>query len=81
MSATQEILEQFKPKLCPHSIADTTNGMQYLELFLPVIMKPENAQFGYQLWFQEFMQFWEEFQNASTWENVRKKRLALQTGC
>lgn len=45
--------------------------VQYLELFLPNMVKPEEADVSYKLWFDEFMNLWEVCHNASAWENVR----------
>ncbi|XP_025835713.1 proteasome activator complex subunit 4B-like [Agrilus planipennis] len=70
VEATQEILDEFRPLLCPHSTADIACAIEYLELFLPVIMKPEQANIGYNLWLEELMNLWEVCHNASVWENV-----------
>lgn len=46
--------------------------MQYLDLFLPLHVKPEEASISYELWFNEFMTLWDVCHNASAWENVIK---------
>lgn len=56
--------------LFPYNETDIATGTQYLELFLPVLIKPENADIGYKLWFSELMNFWEKCQNGGVWENV-----------
>ncbi|XP_018576290.1 proteasome activator complex subunit 4 [Anoplophora glabripennis] len=68
-SATQEILDEFRPRLCPFNVSDISNTIQYLELFLPYSMKPEEADISYKLWFEEFMTFWDVCHNACAWEN------------
>lgn len=69
-SATQEILDEFRPKLCPFDSTKITNAIQYLELFLPNAVKPEEADISYKLWFEEFMSLWDVCHNSGAWENV-----------
>ncbi|KAJ8979647.1 hypothetical protein NQ317_001354 [Molorchus minor] len=68
-SATQEILDEFRPRLCPFNSSNISNTVQYLELFLPCCVKPEEADIGYKLWFDEFMTLWDVCHNACAWEN------------
>lgn len=68
--ATQEILDEFTPKLCPFSNSEFNTAIEYLELFLPLNIKPEEANIGYNLWFEEFMHVWEVCHNSNVWENV-----------
>ncbi|XP_076268331.1 proteasome activator complex subunit 4-like isoform X1 [Rhynchophorus ferrugineus] len=68
-SATQEILDEFRPKLCPFNNSEISEAIRYLELFLPSAMKPEETDIGYKLWLNEFMNLWEVCHNAGTWEN------------
>ncbi|XP_060526500.1 proteasome activator complex subunit 4-like [Cylas formicarius] len=68
-SSTQEILDEFRPKLCPFNSAEISSAIQYMELFLPSAVKPEEADISYNLWFNEFMNLWEVCHNAGTWEN------------
>lgn len=68
-SATQEILDEFRSKLCPFNVDGISTAIQYLELFLPTAMKPEEAPIGYNLWLNEFMNLWEACPNAGSWEN------------
>lgn len=71
MEVTAEILEKLRPQLCPYSSTEITSAVQYLELFLPIVVAPEKAHLGYKLWFDELMNLWEVCHNASLWENVR----------
>ena len=68
-SATAEILEEFRPLMCPF---DVTMGkaMAYFEMLLPTCDGDE----GYKLWFGEFMSFWDACYNAPPWEGVSKNR-------
>lgn len=45
-------------------------AMKYLELFLPVAVKPSEADISYMLWFEEFMNLWTVCHDACSWENV-----------
>lgn len=67
-SATQEILDEFRPMFCPFSSRDITVALQYLEMLLPVCVKPEEAAISYELWVTELMQLWEVCHNASNGE-------------
>ena len=69
-SATQEILDEFRPMLCPMSSPTILSAIQYLEIFLPVCVKPEEAPVSYELWFEELMTLWNACHNASAWEDV-----------
>lgn len=71
MEVTQEILDELRPKLCPYNTGDITCTIEYLELFLPVVVPVEKVHVGYGLWFEELMALWEVCHNASSWENVR----------
>ncbi|KYB26764.1 proteasome activator complex subunit 4 [Tribolium castaneum] len=68
-SATQEILDEFRPRLCPMSSPTILSAIQYLEIFLPVCVKPEEAAISYDLWFEELMTLWNACHNASAWED------------
>ncbi|KAJ8924060.1 hypothetical protein NQ315_006837 [Exocentrus adspersus] len=68
-SATQEVLDEFKPRLCPFDSSGMSHTMEYLELFLPICTKPEEADIGYKLWFEELMTLWDVCHNACTWEH------------
>lgn len=64
------MLDEFRPMLCPFS-TEIARAIEYLELFLPLNVKPEEADVGYKLWMEEFMQLWDVCHNACLWENVR----------
>lgn len=70
-SATKEILEEFRPKLCPFNSTEITNAVEYLSQFLPICVKPEEAAISYELWFKEFMDLWEISYTSCFWENVK----------
>ena len=69
MSATQEILDELRPKLCPHDGLTMCTSLQILECFLPLQLSPEHHSIGYQLWFDEFMTMWKVCHNGPQWEN------------
>lgn len=71
-SATQEMLDEFRPYLCPLSCSEISFGLEYLEMFLPICVKPDEASISYELWFKEFMDLWETCNNGSNWEMVNK---------
>lgn len=51
--------------------------MHYFETFLPITMKPSEASVGYELWLEEFMNFWDVCHNAGSWENVSQQVLSM----
>ncbi|GFN96529.1 proteasome activator complex subunit 4 [Plakobranchus ocellatus] len=69
--ATQEILDEFRPWLCPFDMM-VISGLQCLELFLPTSLPPELHHKGYKLWFDELLQLWKSFYSMPSWEGVRK---------
>ncbi|KAK9752669.1 Proteasome-substrate-size regulator, mid region [Popillia japonica] len=69
VTATQEILDEFRPQLCPYSNSEIASAIEYLEIFLPIVVKPEEADLGYKLWFEELMNLWEVCHNANIWES------------
>ncbi|KYQ53699.1 Proteasome activator complex subunit 4 [Trachymyrmex zeteki] len=69
LSATQEILDELRPKLCPHDGLTMCTSLQILECFLPLQLSPEHHSIGYQLWFDEFMTMWKVCHNGPQWEN------------
>lgn len=73
-SATEEILAEFRPRLCPITGPTFCSAVQSLELFLPICVKPEEAPISWKLWFEEFMALWNVCHNASAWEDVSFKR-------
>lgn len=68
VQATQEILDEIRPFFGPYQ-TEILSVAQYLESFLPLYCKPEEAHLGYKLWFEEIMSLWEVYQNANIWEN------------
>ncbi|XP_050294149.1 proteasome activator complex subunit 4B-like [Anthonomus grandis grandis] len=68
-SATQEILDELRPSLCPFNTGEISCAMHYLELLMPNAVKPEEASISYDLWFNEFMNLWEICHNTGAWEN------------
>ncbi|XP_056636067.1 proteasome activator complex subunit 4-like [Diorhabda sublineata] len=68
-SATQDILDEFRPRLCVFNQSEMTTTIRYLELFLPNSMKLEEADISYKLWFEELMNIWDTCQDDSSWEN------------
>lgn len=70
VTATQEILDEFRPQLCPYSNSEIASAIEYLEMFLPIAVKAENFDKGYKLWFEELMNLWEICHNANVWESV-----------
>lgn len=70
MEATQEMLNIWRPKLCPFDSATMLNTFDMMECFLPVALPPELNFRGYKLWFKEFMTLWDVCHNAPNWECV-----------
>lgn len=50
--ATQEMLDEWRPFLCPHS-SSMKKAIRYLNLFLPTLMR--KGQETWKLWFDEIM--------------------------
>ncbi|XP_021936150.1 proteasome activator complex subunit 4B-like isoform X2 [Zootermopsis nevadensis] len=69
-SATQEILDLFRPQLCPFDSGSICTALEMLEWFLPIALSPEKSCLGHQLWFHEFMNLWEVCHNAPAWEGA-----------
>ncbi|XP_072396223.1 proteasome activator complex subunit 4-like [Diabrotica undecimpunctata] len=68
-SVTQEILDEFRPKMCIFNHSEIANTIKFLEIFLPNSTKPEEADISYRLWFEELMNLWDTCQDDSSWEN------------
>ena len=66
-SATAEMLEEWRPLLCP---LDVTFGkaMSLYEMFLPTYTAWRCPASTYQLWLQEITGFWEACGNFPSWE-------------
>ena len=70
-SATQEILDEVRPCLCPFDSCTMATAVETLEWFLPIALPPEQSHLGHKLWFEEVMNLWEVCHNAPAWEGVR----------
>ncbi|KAF8386338.1 hypothetical protein PRIPAC_75480 [Pristionchus pacificus] len=58
LEATQELLDEFRPLMCPWD-ESMLKGMKLLQMFLPTVMtREEHATFGAGLWFEEM---WHHF--------------------
>ncbi|XP_058802846.1 proteasome activator complex subunit 4A-like [Phymastichus coffea] len=66
-SATQEILDELMPKLCPLD-AQSINQIFRAFSFLPVQLHPKYHSIGHELWLNEFMKLWKVYHNQSLWE-------------
>ncbi|CAF3884238.1 unnamed protein product [Rotaria sordida] len=66
-TATQEILDQFRPQLC---LTDwfVINTFKMFDLFLPVKLPPALHDQGFKLWLNEFFDIWENVYNGTIWE-------------
>ncbi|KAG7204017.1 hypothetical protein KM043_001879 [Ampulex compressa] len=69
INATQEILDELRPMLCPYDNGTMIEAVEALEWYLPVTLRQEHHSFGYQLWFEEFMTLWTTCYNAPHWEH------------
>lgn len=63
------MLDEWRPKLCPYDLNNVTSAVENFHFFLPLAVRPEQASISYELWFNEFMSFWEVCHNAPAWEN------------
>ncbi|CAL8299965.1 unnamed protein product [Merluccius merluccius] len=66
-SATQEMLEEWRPLLCPFDVT-MQRAISYFELFLPTTLPPELHHKGFKLWFDELISLWASVQNLPGWE-------------
>uniref|UniRef100_A0A671QPG7 Proteasome activator complex subunit 4A n=1 Tax=Sinocyclocheilus anshuiensis TaxID=1608454 RepID=A0A671QPG7_9TELE len=66
-SATQEMLEEWRPLMCPFDVT-MQKAMGYFELFLPTTLPPELHDKGFKLWFDELISLWVSVQNLPSWE-------------
>lgn len=71
VSATQEILDEWRPKLCPFNTQDMCQALESLMLFLPMNVPPEYGPQTYNLWLKEMLNLWDTCHNSPPWENVR----------
>lgn len=80
-SSTQEILDEFRPMLCPFDGTMMYSGIASLEWFIPVCIRPEEAHIGYNLWFDELMDLWKTCHNALSWEKEIMWLMARLSHC
>uniref|UniRef100_A0AAY5L576 Proteasome activator subunit 4 n=1 Tax=Esox lucius TaxID=8010 RepID=A0AAY5L576_ESOLU len=66
-SATQEMLEEWRPLLCPFDVT-MQKAIGYFELFLPTTLPPQLHHKGFKLWFDELVSLWVAVQNLPGWE-------------
>uniref|UniRef100_A0A8C9XFL1 Proteasome activator subunit 4 n=1 Tax=Sander lucioperca TaxID=283035 RepID=A0A8C9XFL1_SANLU len=66
-SATQEMLDEWRPLLCPFDVT-MQRAISYFELFLPTTLPPELHHKGFKLWFDELITLWLSVQNLPSWE-------------
>ncbi|XP_043271653.1 proteasome activator complex subunit 4B-like [Venturia canescens] len=69
VTATQEILDEFRPRICPLDLKSMAKTIEMLQWFLPVSLFPKDHHLGYKLWFDELMSLWKACHNAPTWED------------
>ncbi|XP_039254923.2 proteasome activator complex subunit 4-like isoform X1 [Styela clava] len=67
-SATQEMLDEWRPLLCPFDIT-VAQGLKYMELFLPTLSTTEEERSSsWKLWFDEIFTVWESIHNGPAFE-------------
>ncbi|XP_051507905.1 proteasome activator complex subunit 4A isoform X2 [Myxocyprinus asiaticus] len=66
-SATQEMLDEWKPLMCPFDVT-MQRAMGYFELFLPTTLPRELHDKGFKLWFDDLIKLWVSVQNLPSWE-------------
>src|SRR6185437_5798032 len=70
VESTQEMLDEWRPLICPYHNS-MEKAMGYFKLFLPTLLPPEEHQFGFKLWFHEFMDIWIACPNSRALESAR----------
>lgn len=75
-SDTLEILNKYKPALCPLDNAEMQFTIQTLDNLLPTCVKAEEIPISTDLWFQEFMSLWNSCRNDNSWEQVINQSIA-----
>ncbi|XP_060063003.1 proteasome activator complex subunit 4-like [Ylistrum balloti] len=68
LEATKEMLEEWRPLMCPFDVTNI-KAIHYFEYFLPTNLPPHQQEHGWKLWFTEFMDIWNSFQNNPKWES------------
>lgn len=56
VNSTKEMLDEWKSEL--FHVGSDRKYISYFCLFLPTLMYPEEHQFGFQLWLDDFMKIW-----------------------
>ncbi|XP_063991508.1 proteasome activator complex subunit 4B-like [Diachasmimorpha longicaudata] len=70
VSATQEILDEIRPHICPLDPCGMTKAIDNLDSFLPLQLPPDLHSSGFRLWFDELMALWETTHNAAAWQTL-----------
>lgn len=68
-TATQEILDELRPQMCPAGW-DFLRVMKLFQLLLPHNLPPELHDQGFRLWLNELFNIWENIYNQTLWELV-----------
>lgn len=76
LSATKEMLDYWRPKLCPFDHDAMLETIACLEVFLPITLPPEKSELGYKLWLDELMELWKICHNAPGWEREMMSLIA-----
>ncbi|CAF3512541.1 unnamed protein product, partial [Rotaria sordida] len=79
-TATQEILDEFRPYLCPFDSA-FSDTMRIFELFLPVHLPLNLHDQGFKLWLPEFLGIWESIYSNPAWELNMVNLFSLLAWC
>ncbi|KAH9375495.1 hypothetical protein HPB48_023088 [Haemaphysalis longicornis] len=69
-ASTIEMLEEWLPLLCPFD-RSMQKAMAYFQLFLPTTLPPDQHGIGFRLWFDNFIEIWENSHNSPEWENAK----------
>ncbi|GAB6022437.1 hypothetical protein CHUAL_006550 [Chamberlinius hualienensis] len=69
VEATQEILDEVRPLICPYIARQMNKAIDLLDMFLPTLLYPEEHEKGFHLWFKELMQMYESIQMMPPWES------------
>lgn len=64
-SATQEILEELRPLICPYDYNLMAMTMRILRTFLPTMTLPEHHSITHDLWFEEMMTLWKNCHSSN----------------
>ncbi|KAK7788859.1 hypothetical protein R5R35_013064 [Gryllus longicercus] len=67
-TATKEMLDEWKPMLCPFDYRTVSDTFQIMSYFLPVQFT-SNREKEYTLWLDDFMTFWKICNNNFDWEH------------